>query len=229
MTDTAPPWTVTEICDGGLPTNASMQDALIYETVCQKNTFMPNLPPPDDGGGSDPPDEPNEPEENDRESELFDTCMANGASQFSLVGIVDNALSWVYDEQVDTFKNDPIVGFLGSNSVLSVLYGDLNEAGGVAGLATTDLTLQGMGNPITHSRRTTDVLSLNLAGKGGRPFALGTPLPALKNNLLKVSGFLRKITVPMSWDIGMALGGALKCSDLVEEQLHPPLLMRRGG
>jgi hypothetical protein len=63
-----------------------------------------------------------------------------------------------------------------------------DDAASTAVSTAPDLTLAGMGTTLTAGRRTSDLLSLNLAGKGGLPNALSSASGGVKS----VFGYLSK-------------------------------------
>jgi RHS repeat-associated protein len=128
-------------------------------------------------GKSPTPPEPN----------AFKDCMAANASAFSLAGIAEfipnYALNaWGADTRVN-FKDNAIVSFLGGNEIADFL-----TAGA---LPTYDLSQEafdrGLGVPLSVGRHSTDIRALNVAGKGGRPLALGEAALGIKG-LSKTAG-----------------------------------------
>jgi hypothetical protein len=99
------------------------------------------------------------------------------------------------------FGQDPVTRFFGGNTITS-LFLDLDGFSATEVAATA--AEKGMGNRLSHGRRTTDILSLNLKGKGGRPLALSSAPSAGIKNFLK-----RLAAAPLKLAADVAFTGAL--------------------
>jgi len=76
-----------------------------------------------------------------------------------------------------------LVGGNTFTSLYAGLAGSAEDAVGVAGTSSPDLLNSAIGSTMTFGRRTSNILSLNLAGKGGLPQALSSSSGGLKSFL----------------------------------------------
>ncbi|MDP9171087.1 MAG: RHS repeat-associated core domain-containing protein [Acidobacteriota bacterium] len=105
--------------------------------------------------------------------QTFSQCMAANASNFSLVGGVDKIFG-------TSFSNTFVGGLLGGNAITGFLYGSAEDNAQTGISNTPEILSRSMGAVTTYGRRTSTIMSLNLAGKGGLPQALGTSGTALR-------------------------------------------------
>jgi hypothetical protein len=118
-------------------------------------------------------------------AKTFSQCMAANSSTFSLAGLAQGALNGVLSQfgtSVD-IQNTWWAQLLGGNSISGTLFGSPGDAGMAAGSNTPGLLTLAMGTSTTYGRRTSTIMSLNLAGSGGLPQALGSASGGLKSLL----------------------------------------------
>ena len=71
------------------------------------------------------------------------------------------------------YSANPVIGAVTGNSINAFFFGNSTDAAGTMGVEAPNIVAQGMGAATTYGRRTTDIMSLNLAGiPGGPPQAL---------------------------------------------------------
>ena len=135
--------------------------------------------------------------------------MAANSSTFSLAGLAQGTVNTVLNaagmSSVD-FKNNPFVQFFLGNAVSTVVYGSARDAGLTLATQLPAPVTYGMGSGITWGRRTSTIMSLNLAGKGGLPQALGSSTAGFKR-LLGALGDLLDV-IPQRLLVDTALAGA---------------------
>lgn len=144
-------------------------------------------------------------------NQTFGQCMEQNASNYSLAGVADLATNGAVSSNdgvnfaANVFGGNSITGtyyaFAGTNS--DSAYNAVTTGAGFAGNATS----RGMGTVTTYGRRTSDIASLNIAGKGGLPRALGSSAGGAKS-------FLRKLgtgTLKLAVDAGLTLAEGVGC------------------
>jgi len=97
----------------------------------------------------------------------------------------------------------------------SAFAGSAGDAATVAGTAAPDLLNSAMGSTLTFGRRTSSILSLNLAGKGGLPQALSSSSGGLKSLLGSASKALNlglDASVKAAGDLGLFGAEIIDCS-----------------
>jgi RHS repeat-associated protein len=93
--------------------------------------------------------------------ETFTQCMTANAGEYSLVGGIDDLFG-------SNLKSSAIANFFGGNAITSLFYGEAGDSGMTAGGTLPMLLKGGVGSALTYGRRGADIMSLNIAGKGGR-------------------------------------------------------------
>ncbi len=94
--------------------------------------------------------------------------MSANANTYSIGGATELTIN------VATETNSSIsesTSFITGNGITDTLFGDYSEAAKEGAVA---IASAGAGSTVTWGRRTSDIMSLNLAGKGGLPKALGS-------------------------------------------------------
>jgi hypothetical protein len=109
--------------------------------------------------------------------------MAANASNFSLVGGADKIFG-------TSFSNTLVGGLLGGNSITGLIYGSADDNAQTAINNTPEILTRSMGTMMTYGRRTSTIMSLNLAGKGGLLQALGTSGGAVRGAIGTAGKFL---------------------------------------
>jgi hypothetical protein len=152
------------------------------------------------------------------QSQTFSRCMAANSSTFSLAGLaqggVNAALSAIGKSGV-SFENTWWATLLGGNSISGTLFGSGGEAGASAAANAPGLLEMGMGTVTTWGRRTSDILSLNLAGKGGLPLALGDASAGVRGWLGTADSVLSlglDFTTRLEIDAALSAGEAAYCA-----------------
>ncbi len=108
--------------------------------------------------------------------QTFSQCITAHADDASLVGGVDRVFG-------TSFRSTFFGGVLGGNSISGLLYGSAGDNAETVIGYTPEVLTQAMGSVTTYGRRTSTIMGLNLAGKGGLPIALGRSATAVKGAL----------------------------------------------
>ncbi|HXE15060.1 MAG TPA: RHS repeat-associated core domain-containing protein [Bryobacteraceae bacterium] len=152
------------------------------------------------GGGGNPAGNPPK----DRTRQTFNQCMAANASNFSLVGTADKIFG-------TNFRDTFVGGLLGGNSITGFLYGSGNDNAQIAISNTPEILTRSMGTVTTYGRRTSTVMSLNFAGKGGLPQALGTSGTAFRG---AVGTAGKVLGLGLSFEERLAVDGAFTATEI---------------
>lgn len=104
----------------------------------------------------------------------FWDCVDSNGKHYSMAGFLDLFFAAVNKEGSSPgLSENPIITLFAGNAINDLLLGGLFEAGIVSASQSPVAAEIGLGRPLTHSRRTTDILALNLRGTpGGPPQAL---------------------------------------------------------
>ena len=139
--------------------------------------------------------------------QTFSQCMQLNATTYSAAGITNLALGGNGKISDNTY-----VQAAAGNTFTSLYYsfaGDPNQRASnqvSTGLsAVPNVVTSGMGSTLTYGRRTADVMSLNLAGKGGLPQALSSSTGGVKGFITKASWY------KAAADVGFTIAEALGC------------------
>jgi hypothetical protein len=136
--------------------------------------------------------------------------MAQNANTYSIAGAAD-LTAWGLTGVDTNLTNNDAAQFFGGNAITSVAFGSASDAAMTMATIAPDAVNGGMGTVLTHSRRTTDLLSLNLSGtRGGPPSALAPGTTAgVKSAFGRVSSFLSMgMNATWRWGIDIGLAGA---------------------
>jgi hypothetical protein len=146
----------------------------------------------------------------------FKQCLVANANNYSIGGAAELAAN-VATGTNTSYSSNPAVSAFTGNTITGIISAASGNAQDAASLAATQLPTrisQGMGSTLTYGRRTSEVISLNLAGRGGLPKALGSSTGALKSllgdaeKLLKLgAGELKDAA-----DVGLAAAEAIGCA-----------------
>ncbi|MBZ5539372.1 MAG: hypothetical protein LAN61_02515 [Acidobacteriia bacterium] len=122
---------------------------------------------------------------NNGPKQTFSQCMAANSSTFSLAGLAQGALNGVLSEFGTSvnFKDTFLAQLIGGNSISGILFGSATDAAVSAGTNTPGLLHLAMGTVTTYGRRSSTIMSLNIAGQGGLPQALSSASGGLKSVL----------------------------------------------
>ncbi|HEU5401424.1 MAG TPA: RHS repeat-associated core domain-containing protein [Terriglobales bacterium] len=140
--------------------------------------------------------------------QTFNACMAAHANDFSIVGTLNYLTNTAFGRS-DNYKDSFLGGFVGGNSITSLLYGSLTDQAG----APFSVIAPAMGTATSYGRRTSTIMSLNLEGKGGLPLALGGPsaLKSVLGSTSKVLSLGLDLTQKLAVDAGFASAEAAYC------------------
>jgi RHS repeat-associated protein len=144
-------------------------------------------------------------------NDTFKQCMERNASSYSVAGLADLAIPGANG----AVSNNFVVSTVAGNSITGTFFAfagtttgsSFNGVSTGAGFAGNVVTAA-MGSPVTYGRRTAQIMSLNLAGKGGLPQALSSASGGAK-------GFLGKLgtgALKLAADVGFTLAEGLGCS-----------------
>jgi len=143
--------------------------------------------------------------------QTFSKCMETHASDYSITGLADLATK-------GAISSNSTVNFaanvFGGNSLTGTYYAFAGTTQGSAYNAVTtgagftgNIIAGGMGSTLTYGRRTSAIMSLNLAGKGGLPQALSSSSAGVKGFFGKMgTGALR-----LAADVGFTLAEGIGC------------------
>src|SRR6185437_11637898 len=112
--------------------------------------------------------------------QTFSQCMAAHANDFSILGSVNAGTNAIFNRH-DTYKNYVILGAFAGNSITSLLYGSASDAAGTGTTIAPTIVTTAMGTATSYGRRTSTIMALNIAGKGGLPLALGASSAGAKS------------------------------------------------
>lgn len=102
----------------------------------------------------------------------FKACMEQHANLYSIGGSVELAANVISGTNT-SYSSKPLVSFFTGNAINGLLFGSGLDNAGSAVNNTPAIIGRAMGGATTYGRRTTDIMALNLSGKGGVPIALG--------------------------------------------------------
>jgi len=143
--------------------------------------------------------------------QTFNQCMVRNAANYSVGGVFDVAVG-------TTIGNSTAGQVLAGNTftgLYSALAGSAADAAKVGGTAAPDLLNSAISSPLTFGRRTSNILSLNLAGKGGLPQALSSSSGGLKSLLGYASKALNlglDASLKAAGDLGLLGAEIIGCS-----------------
>jgi hypothetical protein len=147
--------------------------------------------------------------------DAFKQCMASHANDFSIAGTINHGFNWIFGTKSSSFQDNWFVQAVAGNPITSFVYGDVSSnAGTVASIAPTVLK-RGMGTATTYGRRTTAIMALNLAGKGGVPLALGAASSGAKAVIGRVAtaaGGFMSLQVSFGVNLGFTALEAAYCA-----------------
>jgi len=147
----------------------------------------------------------------------FNQCMVQNAKNYSAGGAVDLSLQSL---GVNSNVGTSFAGQVAAGNTFTGLYaavaGSGEDAAGAAASSSADLINAGMGTVTTFGRRTSNILSLNLAGNGGLPSALSPASTAGAQSVLgsvsKVLSLGLEASTKAAVDAGLAGAEAIGCA-----------------
>jgi len=145
--------------------------------------------------------------------QTFNQCMAAHANDFSILGAVNAGTNALFNRQ-DTYENNLVLGALGGNSITSLVYGSTGDAAGGATTLAPTIVTEAMGTATSYGRRTSTIMALNIAGKGGLPLALGASSAGAKAALTTAGKWLGlglDFEVKLAVDAAFAVAEAAYC------------------
>ncbi len=138
--------------------------------------------------------------------------MAQNAKNYSAGGVLDLTTGF----NVGTTRGGQVLLGNTFTSLYAALAGSAQDAAGTAVSTSPDLVKAGTGTITTFGRRTSDILSLNLAGSGGLPSALSPATTAgAKSILSSLSRALNlglQASTKAAIDAGLAGAEAVGCA-----------------
>jgi len=136
--------------------------------------------------------------------ESFEECVARNANTYSFAGLTDLILG------ANGKISESLLGQAALGNTFTALYYSFagnnttpNQLATLGGSIPSIVSIA-MGSPLTFGRRTTDIMSLNLAGKGGVPHALSSASGGLKSFLNSIGTF--KLAADAAFTIALLLG-----------------------
>ena len=95
--------------------------------------------------------------------QTFKACMAQHANLYSIGGSAEASINLATGTQT-SYSDNKVVNFFGSNALTGIFYGSSADNAATAANNAPGIIAEAMGRPTTYGRRTTSILSLNLAG-----------------------------------------------------------------
>ena len=147
--------------------------------------------------------------------QTYKACMAANANTYSVGGSVELGIN-VATGTNTSFSSNPLVSAVTGNSINSFLFGSTADAAGTMATSAPGLVSTAMGTATTFGRRTSSIMSLNLAGAGGLPMALSPASAGVKSvlgsigNVLSLGlSFLERISVDAAFTGAEAIDCAI--------------------
>jgi RHS repeat-associated protein len=117
----------------------------------------------------------------------YGVCMAANANTYSLSGSVELGINVATGTNTNFSQ---YTSFVAGNSINSFLFGSTADAAGTMAASAPGLVSTAMGTATTFGRRTSSIISLNLAGAGGLPMALSPASAGVKSALGSIGNVL---------------------------------------
>lgn len=134
--------------------------------------------------------------------------MQANANTFSIAGGLNHAFNKVFGTTSLAFQNNGLVQALLGNPITALTFGTLQDSATAGATATPGIVALGMGTVTSYGRRTSTVMSLNLAGKGGLPLALGSGSTAVKSAIAGIGDALSAgMSLPVQIGVNLAISG----------------------
>lgn len=146
-------------------------------------------------------------------NQSFSQCMESNASNYSVAGLFDSLVNVNGDTGIRV-GTDFVTSAAGGNSItgLYFAFNGTTDQSAFNGLTTGagfigNIVNGGMGTTLTYGRRTSAIMSLNWAGKGGLPMALSPSTGGVKSLLGKAGTGAGKLIL----DAGLTLAETVGC------------------
>jgi hypothetical protein len=139
--------------------------------------------------------------------------MTTHANDFSLAGAFESAVNALTGTHTRA-RDNLLVGALAGNSITTLLCRGVADNAAGSAASAVGVMGSGVGSALSYGRRTVDIMSLNLAGKGGLPLALGrVPAGAAIKEAGEVLGLGLSFTDKLAIDALITLVEVAYCSD----------------
>jgi RHS repeat-associated protein len=144
----------------------------------------------------------------------FGNCMQQNAKNYSAAGIADLATG--ANGKIANSTVGQVVGGNGVTGLISAFSGNGEDAAIAAGTEAPGLVNDGMGTTLTYGRRTTSIMSLNIAGvPGGPPSALApasSDASSFLGSLSKAFTLGLDETTKLAVDVGLTGAEVIGCA-----------------
>jgi RHS repeat-associated protein len=140
----------------------------------------------------------------------YKQCLEANSRNYSLGGVADLTGLTGGTNLGSSFGGQLLAG----NTFTSLLFGSPSESATAAATSSTDLVKAGIGTVTTFGRRSSDIIALNLAGKGGLPQALSSSssgLSSLLGGVSKIFNLGLDASLKAAIDAGLALAEVGNC------------------
>ena len=151
----------------------------------------------------------------DGTKQTFSQCMTAHANDFSIPGALNGAYNAITGSDNLAFQNNFLAQAILGNPITTFLYGSATDNAGTAASLAPTIVQMGMGTVTSYGRRTTTIMALNLAGKGGVPLALGAASAgtrAVIGRLASAAGGFMSLGVSLAVNGGFAAAEAAYCA-----------------
>jgi hypothetical protein len=129
--------------------------------------------------------------------------MAENANSYSFAGLADLTLG-ANGKVANNFGAQALLGNDITGTYYAFFGGPEDQLNGIVGTAP-DIAERAMGQPLTFGRNTSEIVSLNIARKGGLPQALSSGTRGFKSFMSSWGGF------KTAADVGFTIAEALGC------------------
>ncbi|MGO9241854.1 MAG: RHS repeat-associated core domain-containing protein [Bryobacteraceae bacterium] len=147
--------------------------------------------------------------------QTWKTCMAANANLYSMGGFFELAAN-VATGTSTSYSSGTIASAIAGNNINTFMFGSTSGVAASMAAASPSTVSEAMGSVATILRRTTDIMSLNLAATvGGPPLALQPASAGVKAVLGKIGNALSlglSLAEKMAVDAGFTAAEAINCS-----------------
>jgi hypothetical protein len=147
--------------------------------------------------------------------QTFNQCMAAHANDFSIAGTLNHTYNAITGSNSLAFQNNFFAQAVLGNPLTTLAYGSATDNAGTAASLAPTIVQMGMGTVTSYGRRTTTIMALNLAGKGGVPLALGAASAGTKaaiGRVANVAGGFMSLEVSLAVNVGFTAAEAAYCA-----------------
>ena len=148
-------------------------------------------------------------------TQTFSQCMAAHATDFSIAGALNHTYNAITGSNSLAFQNNFFAQAVLGNPITTLAYGSATDNAGTAASLAPTIVQMGMGTVTSYGRRTTTIMALNLAGKGGVPLALGAASAGTKaaiGRVANVAGGFMSLEVSLAVNVGFTAAEAAYCA-----------------